>query len=330
MPHVTIIDTQVSIGCLLKVYSNGTPIRTRGSNGGSWDAIRWQIRCAEDGTGVRFANRGSKLGVSGQQKAWRRLLLARAAVVALAMLIVEGVLTMPRLGAQSSAVPQWQTEAGGKMAFDVASIKPNKSVDRGTDTNFPLTLGANFAPVGSLFSATNIPLRALIGFAYKLSVGQTRFLMPGLPSWVDEARFDINARAAAGNPTKDQFRLMVQSLLADRFKLAMRHETRQLPIFALVLAKAGKTGPQLTPHVDDAKCGAEGRRDAPPEPVDLSPCACGGMGIGIHSSVPKPRQGRWAQPVGGLHHAAFLTGTGYQGVSSDRLVARSKRARWKI
>jgi uncharacterized protein (TIGR03435 family) len=61
--------------------------------------------------------------------------------------------------------------------------------------------------------------------------------MAGLPSWIDEARFDINARAAIDNPTKDQFRLMVQSLLADRFKLAMHHATRQLPIFELALSK---------------------------------------------------------------------------------------------
>jgi uncharacterized protein (TIGR03435 family) len=51
-----------------------------------------------------------------------------------------------------------------------------------------------------------------------------------------------------------QKQLMLQSLLQDRFKLVIHHETRQLPIYALVLAKAGKIGPQLIPHTDNANC----------------------------------------------------------------------------
>ena len=239
-------------------------------------------------------------------------------VVVLCGLFLPG--SSPLLGQSAqSAVPQWQIDAGGKMAFDVASVKPNKSDDRGINANLPLTLGPNLPAVGNLFSVTNTPLRFLIGFAYKLSVGQTRFLMPGLPSWVDEMRFDINARAAIDNPTKDQFRLMVQSLLADRFKLAMHHATRQLPILELVLSKPGKTGPQLTHHVDDAKCGAVGRPDAPPEPGDLSPFPCGMIMIGAPSSVPGRVRGG-GRDVSMDYIAAFLNGTGYQGMSSDRLV----------
>ncbi len=188
------------------------------------------------------------------------------------------------------------------------------------DANFPLSLGPPFATVGNLFSVTNAPLRTLISFAYKLSVGQTRFLMPGLPPWVDGARFDINARAGITNPTKDQFRLMVQSLLTDRFKLAMHTGNRQIPISELVLAKPGKTGPQLTPHAEDAKCGAEGRLDAPPEPGDLSPFPCGMIMIG---GAPPSAPGRvmgGGRNVSMDYIAAFLTGTAYQGVSSDRLV----------
>src|SRR5579862_7118522 len=175
----------------------------------------------------------------------RRLFLATicVAAAALTVLFVSGA-PRPSAWAQSLslATPQWQIDAGGKMAFDVASVKPNKSDDRGMDANFPLSLGPPFAAVGNLFSVTNAPLRTLIGFAYKLSVGQTRFLMPGLPSWVDDTRFDISARAAIDNPTKDQFRLMVQSLLADRFKLTTHRENRLVPISELVLAKPGKTG----------------------------------------------------------------------------------------
>jgi uncharacterized protein (TIGR03435 family) len=252
----------------------------------------------------------------------RRLFLATIRVAAgLTVLFVSGA-PRPSAWAQSLslATPQWQIDAGGKMAFDVASVKPNKSDDRGMDANFPLSLGPPFAAVGNLFSVTNAPLRTLIGFAFKLSVGQTRFLMPGLPSWVDQARFDIHARAAIDNPTKDQFRLMVQSLLADRFKLTMHRENRQIPISELVLVKPGKTGPQLTPHPDGATCGAEGRLETLPQPGDLSTFPCGSIVIG---GAPPSAPGR---VMGGGRNlsmdyiAAFLTGTAYQGVSSDRLV----------
>jgi len=60
---------------------------------------------------------------------------------------------------------------------------------------------------------------------------------------------------ASGNPTKDQYRLMMQSLLAERCKFAVHYEMRQVPIFGLVLAKPGKLGPQIRLHsADDPVC----------------------------------------------------------------------------
>jgi uncharacterized protein (TIGR03435 family) len=204
------------------------------------------------------------------------------------------------------------------MAFDVASVKVNKSGNADGHANFPLTLGANFGPVGNLFSVTNMPLRTVIGFAYKWSAGQTHFLMPGLPSWADDTRFDIDARAGIAHPTKDQLRLMVQSLLADRFQLMTHHETRQLPVLELVLTKPEKTGPNLVRHVDDAKCGAEGRPDAPQEPADLAPFPCGAIFIGPSANPGRVKAG--GRNVSMDYIAAFFNGTGFQGVSSDQLV----------
>ena len=219
-----------------------------------------------------------------------------------AVLLFCSSLTLLTLAAhaQSTQQPQWQIEAGGKSSFEVASVKLNKSGDREMNDNFPLNLGPNFGQVGSLFSVTNVQLSTLIGFAYKLSVGQTHFLMPGLPSWVNDARFDINARAAIANPTKDQFRLMLQSLLADRFRLTMHRETRQLPIFEVVLSKPGKTGPTLTSHVDDTKM----RRR---RPVGCSPGARRFVSISVwrnhnRCTFPyrRPHQSRRAQHIHGL------------------------------
>ncbi len=208
--------------------------------------------------------------------------------------------------------------AGGKMAFDAASVKRSTPGPEGYRSNFPLTLGSsNFSSVGNLMSV-DVPLRTLIGFAFKLSAGQTHFLISGLPDWVDSHWFDIEARAPINNPSKDQFRLMVQSLLAERFKLSMHKEIRQLPMYALVLTKPGKTGPHLRPHVDDANCGAVGRADAPPAPAEFSPFPCGATVMGVSGAPGQVRGG--GRNVGLDYIAAFLTGTGFQGTAPDRPV----------
>ena len=77
-----------------------------------------------------------------------------------------------------------------------------------------------------------------------------------LPKWVTTDRYSIDARAA-GNPTKDQMRLMMQSLLADRFQLAARFTTQEIPVFALTVVKAGKLGPKLISHADGRPCPGE-------------------------------------------------------------------------
>jgi len=84
-----------------------------------------------------------------------------------------------------------------------------------------------------------------------------------LPGWADSEYFDIEARAE-GSPDSAQKRLMLQSLLAERFKLVMHHETRQRPVFALVLLQAGKLGPQLHVHADDSSCGTAASSATPP------------------------------------------------------------------
>jgi uncharacterized protein (TIGR03435 family) len=137
-------------------------------------------------------------------------------------------------------------------------VKPDKSGDRPI-SDFPLGPGNVYVPNGGFFSAKGFPLITYISFAYKLMGNQTQFLLPQLPGWVTSEPFDIQARAE-GNPSKDEMRLMMRSLLADRFRLAIHNETREVPVLALVLAKPGKTGPHLVPHPDGAEC-----------PTNLSP-----------------------------------------------------------
>ncbi len=141
-----------------------------------------------------------------------------------------------------------------KVSFDVTSVKQNISgyppsgdVPR---SNIPLGLEISH-PTGGDFSAVNLPLINYVAFAYKLRFYQALALQSQLPGWANEERFDVRARVN-GNPTTDQIRLMIQSLLAARFKLAVHQETRQLAMFALVRLEPDKTGPQLKPHLDNS------------------------------------------------------------------------------
>jgi uncharacterized protein (TIGR03435 family) len=150
------------------------------------------------------------------------------------------------------AAAQPPNQPAARMEFEVASVKANKS-DAPATANNPLGPGNVYSPYGGFFQATNFPLYAYILFAYKTMGNQEQFLRTQMPAWVMNDRFDIQARAE-GNPDKDQMRLMMRSLLADRFKLGIHYETRQVPVFAVVLLKAGKTGPTLQPHPADYPC----------------------------------------------------------------------------
>jgi len=200
----------------------------------------------------------------------RKLALAIAGMAALVIPVVIGFLNAPAVRAQDDG--DWQTKAGGKMAFEVASVK----LDSGPfhSPNFPLDNSDAYRPVGGRFSA-DFPLQTYISFAYKLSLSpsQREAMLAHLPHWVATDRYAIDARAA-GTPGKDQMRLMMQSLLADRFKLSVHFETQTGSAYAMVLAKAGKTGPQLRPHSEGAPCGAMSTDVPPPHDGEVFPPVC--------------------------------------------------------
>ena len=180
--------------------------------------------------------------------------------------------------------------------FDVASVRQNKTDDKPTSTfsldngNVYSTVnkGDVFAPPGGYFSATNQPLWRYISFAYNLSGTQELALrfsyFSGLsnktPAWVSGGfdapadRFDVMARSD-GHPTKDQVRLMMQALLADRFKLAAHLETREAPVFALVAVRPGQAGARLVPHPASDTCAAESDAPAPQSSLGELPRVCG-------------------------------------------------------
>jgi uncharacterized protein (TIGR03435 family) len=162
------------------------------------------------------------------------------------------------------------TAAADAQTFEVASVRPSKS-DEQPYSNFPLGPGDVYVPNGGLFSARSFPLLTYIFFAYKIIGNQGQNLLPQLPGWTRTERFDIQAHAD-GNPGKDEMRLLMRALLADRFQLAMHRETREVPVLAFVLAKPGKLGPSLQPHLDTAPCPTNGpTQSQQPTPQTPSP-----------------------------------------------------------
>jgi hypothetical protein len=90
------------------------------------------------------------------------------------------------------------------------------------------------SPIGNRFRTTTASVRLLIQYAY----GVQTFEIFGGPDWMNTIGYDVDARAV-GNPTGSEMRLMLQSLLEDRFRLKFHRETKEVSVYRLVAAKSG-------------------------------------------------------------------------------------------
>ena len=138
------------------------------------------------------------------------------------------------------------TIAAQAPTFDAASVKRRTEPGGGFMGRQP----------GGRFTAQGVSLQDLIVFAYNVQPYQ---IVDG-PRWLDTERWDVTAAGAAGSPA--QVLIALQTLLADRFSLVIRKDKRELPIYALVLARTdGRLGPQLSRSpVDCAAMQAEAAR----------------------------------------------------------------------
>jgi uncharacterized protein (TIGR03435 family) len=156
-----------------------------------------------------------------------KFLLAVAGIAAVAVPLMLGIGDSPSVLAQSPPVTP--------RRFDVAAVKPDNS---GANV-----LGIRVVPGGGL-RAVNATLRSLIREAYQVR----DFQLSGGPAWLDSARYDIEAKGQVEPGSQEQTGLqimnMLQALLADRFQLRIHRETREMPIYALLVAK---NGPKLEP-----------------------------------------------------------------------------------
>jgi uncharacterized protein (TIGR03435 family) len=157
-------------------------------------------------------------------------------------------------------------------AFEVASVKPAARevlLQRGFQCGFGP--GGRFMGLGTL--------QWLIACAYRIPAARAGQEIAGGPKWLDEDLFAIAATSPANHvpPSQSEGLAMLRTLLADRFKLVVHREAKDVPMWALVVARRdGRLGPQLRPTTADCAAWiADGRRGAPPPSPDVTKLPCG-------------------------------------------------------
>ena len=196
------------------------------------------LPCVSGVTGSDLKKRIIRIMCQGRAEklsAGRKTLLTAIGVTAIAGPTLFGLLKPTR------ALAQLLFSDKPLPSFEVASIKPNKSGGPGMH----LSIMAN------RFTAVNVTPRTLIEFAYDIKSDDQ---LTGAPSWINSEKYDVDAKVDDATAEKlkslsrdesgDQIKLMMQALLAERFNLKVGHDTKDLPVFALVVAKGG---PKLTP-----------------------------------------------------------------------------------
>jgi uncharacterized protein (TIGR03435 family) len=129
------------------------------------------------------------------------------------------------------------------LRFQTATVSLN--------TSGSLSGGSQIQPGGRL-TITNTSIRDTLRYIYDIP----DFAIVGAPEWLSSERYDIEAEAA-GNPSRDQLKAMMRSLLADRFRLVVHRESRQVPVFELRrLRTDGSLGPGLVPAKVNCEVGS--------------------------------------------------------------------------
>jgi uncharacterized protein (TIGR03435 family) len=161
------------------------------------------------------------------------------------------------VAAVSLATCSAQPPGVSRPRFELATIKLNKSGSR----------GMMISPrPGGRFVARNSSLESLIAFAYQID----NFQFSGAPDWLNSERYDIEAKAF-GNLTSASMRPMLQALLEDRLQLKFHHETKEEPVYALLVRKTGKLN-------DAGECSTPpGTTPPPPKPGEPPPPGCGSL-----------------------------------------------------
>src|SRR5688572_1896467 len=149
-----------------------------------------------------------------------------------------------------TVAPAGARQAQSPPAFDVVSIKPAEFPNLAYFEGFAAGAGgtcgfSRFTPVGPRVSFGRTTACSLIRMAYDVMDYQIVSMPPRMSGQEQSSWYEVDARAVAGTTlTVEQTRLMLQTLLADRFKLKFHREPRERPVYVLVVPKDGhKLGP---------------------------------------------------------------------------------------
>jgi beta-lactamase regulating signal transducer with metallopeptidase domain len=230
------------------------------------------LACVSGVTGADLKRRIARIMTEGTMRKLdlsKKLLLGAAGLLAVAAPIVFGLLH----ATQTRAASQARNAATSASGFETSSITPNKNGE-------PM---AGFKIIGrpavaimwrpGQFMATNFSLRMLLMRAYDVQNDQ----ISGGPSWLDSEKYDVLAKLDKSKAdelpklSQDQETLerqsLLQVLLSDRFKLTLHRETKELPVYSLVIANNGPKIQQAKPgdtYANEMKCGDR-------------PCGAGGL-----------------------------------------------------
>jgi uncharacterized protein (TIGR03435 family) len=162
------------------------------------------------------------------------------------MLHTERLMNMIRLTcAVALATTLLAATTASAQTFEVAAVKPSNP-----DPANPLSMVPMVRPQpGGRVTVSNFPLKMLIAYAYEMQ----DFRVDGGPPTLMSAKFDITAKAPAGNIlTAKEMRPLLKNLLIERFKLKAHTEPREMRIYDLVLAHSdGRLGPDIMPSKSD-------------------------------------------------------------------------------
>jgi uncharacterized protein (TIGR03435 family) len=197
-------------------------------------------------------------------------------------------------------------------SFEVAAIKINTSGSPVSRITAPAGTGR--------FDAVNAPVRLLILNAY----GIPDFQLTGGPSWIDSLRVDIQARAAAA-ATRDDISRMLRALLAERFHLEAHREPREMPVYALVLARSdGRLGPRMRQSTTD--CTAASVPGASTPQTASGQLLCGTRISPVSINAGAVSMARLAATLSGTLSRRVTDETGLAGVYDLQLTFRADQA----
>ena len=199
-----------------------------------------------------------------------RLVLAAAAVLSLNVPIVTGAIEAAALAAGQSGNPLIGPAIDPESRFEVVSIKRSDPSAQLRLRMTPGQLDMEAAPL-RMPAATVLPILRIFGW----------------PDWIDAERYTISAKMPDG-ASQGAMQVAIRNLLKDRFKLVTHEETRELPVYDLVLARGdGRLGPAL--QASSAECQAAltdyyeaVRRGMPAQapPAEVARCTSSQLGIG--------------------------------------------------